>query len=197
MVYLENTAVFIDNGYLQVIARHFAKKDYDINQFAITLSKEQKLWCEKVYFYIAPPYQSNKPTEDEKMRKAKYDRFVSALKKIPTITIREGRCQKKEDGEYGQKGVDTLIVMDLVQYSINHKKNKSLIIVTADTDFVPVLNSLRERGINIILYYYTDLKRNSKFSMSNHLSKACDKQILITPEHFDKSKLSKNNNYSK
>ncbi len=31
---------------------------YDINKFAINLSKEQNLWCGGVFYYTAPPYQS-------------------------------------------------------------------------------------------------------------------------------------------
>ncbi len=184
---MENTTVFIDNGYLKLIAKHFKKMGFDINQFAITISKEQKLWCENVYFYTAPPYQSSKPTEDEKRRKAEYDNFIYSLKKIPNFIVREGRC-RKIDGKYSQKGVDTLITMDLTWYPINHKNNKNLIIITADTDFVPILNHLRKNGINVILYYYTDRERGSIFSMSNHLSKVCDKQVLLTPDHFNKLK---------
>jgi len=176
--------VFIDYGYLKLIAKELNAPKYDINQFAITLSKNEKLWCEQVYFYTAPPYQSANPTEDEKIRKANYDKFITHLHRIPTIVVREGRCQKINN-EFKQKGVDTLLTMDLSD--VKGSKIKEIIIITSDTDFVPVLNNLREKDINVILYHYTDKIRNSRFSMSNHLSRACDKQVQLDITHFTRS----------
>lgn len=181
-------AVFIDDGYLKLISKHFNSPKYSINQFAITLAKEQGFWCEQVYFYTAPPHQSSFPSEDERNRKAKYDRFIAKLKQIPNFFVREGRCQKI-DGEYRQKGVDTLLTMDLMQFPLNNDKINSLIIITSDTDFVPILNHLRSKHeIRVILYHYTDKIRDSKFSTSNHLYTACDTHVMIQPEHFEKSK---------
>ncbi len=192
---LGNAVVFIDNGYFKLITKDFGYdgkskennfKKCDINQFAITLARSEGFWCEHVYFYIAPPFQSFPPTPDEKLRKAHHDKFIHFLRTIPNFTVREGRCQKI-DGKYKQKGVDTLMVMDLTKFFYNHQKTKTIIIITSDTDFVPVLNELRKSGINVILYHFTDKIRKSKFSMSNHLSKACDKCVMITKEHYEKS----------
>jgi len=93
----ENTYVFIDGAYLSLISKHFGKGKYlsfDINQFAITISKPQNLWCDGVFYYTAPPFQSSPPFEDEAKRKASYDKFVAKLKRVPNFTVREGRCQK-------------------------------------------------------------------------------------------------------
>lgn len=182
----EETSVFFDAQYLSLISKHFGNGKYlvyDINQFAYTIAKSQGLWCKDVYYYTAPPYQSSNPTDNEKERKSKYDKFISHLNKIPNFHVREGRCQKLENG-YHQKGVDTLLVMDLAEVT---KDIKTIVLVICDTDFVPILNKMRESGIEIILFYYSDFKRNSKFSMSNHLFTACDKHILIELDHFKKS----------
>ena len=76
--------------------------------------------------------------------------------------------------------------MDLLEES-KKKDVGTFILVTCDTDFVPILNKIRESGIEIILFFYSDFIRNSKFSMSNHILTACDKWILITKEYFEKS----------
>jgi uncharacterized LabA/DUF88 family protein len=189
---MDETYVFIDGQYLSMISKHFGKGKYlsfDINQFANTLAKSQGLWCKGTFFYTAPPYQSSSPTSDEKLRKSNYDKFISKMKKIPNFVVREGRCQKTDDG-FQQKGVDTLLTMDLADIS---KKNiKTILLIICDTDFVPILNKIRESGIEVILFFYSDFKRNSKFSMSNHLFTACDKYILIELEHFKKSMIKKN-----
>ena len=183
-----DTIVFLENQYLHLIGKKFGvEKKYDLNQLAITLAKQEGLWCKGVYLYTAPPFQSENPTDDEKRRKAGHDKFVSYMRRIPNFVVREGRCQKI-DGEYHEKGVDALLTADIVTLPYTHKNVKTIIILTCDTDFVPILNKMREEhGIRVILYYYTDRQRESKFSMSNVLHTACDKKVLLTKEHFEMS----------
>ncbi len=190
---MDETYVFIDGKYLSLISKHFGNGKYlnvDLNQFAITIAKTMGLWCSGVYYYNAPPFQHSPPTQDEMTRRSKHDKYVETLRRIPNFIVREGRCQKV-DGEYHQKGVDTLLIMDLVIEVPKNKKIKKIIIVACDTDFVPILNNLRESGVEVILFYFSDFVRGSIFSMSNHLFTACDKQILIEKEHFDRSLLQK------
>lgn len=187
---MNTTIVFFDAKYLQLINGHFSKPEdrikYDLNQLAITLAKQEGLWCSKVYFYTAPPYQSEKPAPDEISRRSNYDRFTNKLKHIPNFFVREGRCQKGDDG-FHQKGVDTLITMDLLTEAVANR-NMTFILVSYDTDFVPVIKEIREKfGITVILYYFTDYVRKSKFSMSNHILTVCDKCRLMTKDMFLKS----------
>jgi len=183
---MEPTIIFIDAGYLSFISKYFGKGrplKYKIENFAINIVKSKNLECKKIYFYTAPPYQSAKPTKEENKRKANYDRFITKLKNTnPKIIVREGRCQKINEGFY-QKGVDTLITIDLSR--IPKKENiKKVILITSDTDFVPIIKDLKEDGIEVILAYFTDKKRKSAFSLSNYLWKICKDKILIKKEHF-------------
>ena len=186
----EETFVFIDAGYLSKISKHFGQGRYirlDYNQFANTLARDNYLWCKGVFFYTAPPFQSDPPTPREERMKRGYDKFVNKIRKIPNFTLREGRLQKI-DGDYRQKGVDTLITMDLFKVCYNEDINK-IILLACDTDFVPILKELRRSRVKVILYYYSDYIRNSNFSMSNHILTACDESKLLTIEHFNKSLL--------
>jgi len=184
---MKKTILLIDAGYLSYVSKHFGKGKplkYRLENFANNLCKDLELECIKIFFYVAPPFQSPKPTEGENKRKANYDKFIAKLKKVkPEVVIREGRLQKI--GEvFSQKGVDTLITMDLLRTSIE-KEVKEIILITSDTDFVPILNDIRKKEkIKVNLAYYTDRKRKSAFSLSNHLWKAVDKRILIKKEHF-------------
>jgi uncharacterized LabA/DUF88 family protein len=181
---MKSTIVFIDAGYLSFISKFFGQGKplkYKIEIFAKNLAKVKGFECKKIYFYTAPPYQSSKPTPEENKRTANYDKFVSKLKRVGII-IREGRCQKI-DNIYQQKGVDTLLTIDLSR--IPKKENiKEVIVLTSDTDFVPIINDLSEDGINVILAYFTDKKRKSGLSLSNHLWKACKDKIKIRKEYF-------------
>ena len=81
-----------------------------------------------------------------------------------------------------------LLTMDLFA-RCSRKDIKNIIILACDTDFVPILNKIREEyNIFVILAYYFDYKRKSTFSMSNHIFTACDKKLLIKKEHLEKSK---------
>lgn len=181
---MEQTIVFIDAGYLSFISKFFGDGKplkYKMEVFAKNLAKSKNLECKKIYFYTAPPYQDSTPTKEENIRKANYDKFVSKLKEVG-IFVREGRCQKI-DNTFQQKGVDTLLTIDLSR--IPKKEGISnVIVLTSDTDFVPIINDLSEDGINVILAYFTDRKRKSGLSLSNHLWKACKDKIKIRKEFF-------------
>ena len=185
----EKTLVFIDAGYFSLLCKHFGKGKYlkvDIIKFANYLATKQNKWCEHIFYYTAPPFQSPKPTREEAERKARYDSWKAAMAKEKQFTLREGRCQKVE-GEFTQKGVDTLLTMDVSSEPLDRNINH-VIILACDTDFVPVLNNIRsKRGVQVALFYYSDRIRDSKFSMSNHLYTACDSCILLNKEDFTKN----------
>lgn len=86
----DDVFVFIDYGYLKKVISRFNYKNvfnYNIKKFAINLAKEQKLFCKKINFYYAPPF------EDNKIKLKKYKNFINNLKTRNKI-IREERCQK-------------------------------------------------------------------------------------------------------
>ncbi|MFH0837240.1 MAG: NYN domain-containing protein [Candidatus Aenigmatarchaeota archaeon] len=184
----KETIVFIDAGYLSLISKFLGKGKhlkFNIGQFAEHLATKENLKLNKTFYYTAPPYQGSAPRKDEIERKANYDKFINKLRKIPNFVVREGRCQKI-DNVFMQKGVDTLLTMDI--FEVVHKKDVGTIILLAcDTDFVPVLNRIREEGIKVILCYFSDFDRKSKFFMSNHILTACDKKILLKKQDFDNS----------
>lgn len=186
---MKPTILFIDGGYLSHVSKHFGGGKpikYKIEDFSVELCKNLGLDCKEIYFYIAPPFQSPKPTKEENKRKASYDKFIEKLKQVrPKINVREGRLQKINN-TFTQKGVDTLMTMDLLK-TAQKKEIKEAVIITSDTDFVPIIKDVRKEGLKIILAYFTDRKRKSPFSLSNHLWKVVDKKILIKKEFFQEN----------
>lgn len=183
---MEEILLFIDGGYLSFISKHFGKGKplkYKIEKFAINIARERNFAVKEIYYYTAPPFQGPNPSEEESQRKRNYDKFVEKLKLAkPRIIVREGRCQKINN-IFQQKGVDTLMTMDLLK--VPKRMNiKNIIILTSDTDFVPIIKDLNDDGIDVILAYFTDKKRKSAFSLSNHLWRVCRNKILIRKEHF-------------
>lgn len=192
---MEEKLVFMDAGFLSKLSKHFGKGRYlvyDIINFARNLAIKQNLFCKKIFYYTAPPFQSPIPNKIENKRKENYDKFIRAISKERDILIREGRCQRirgEKDFEFCQKGVDTLLTMDLTSVSINYPQIKEIVLILCDSDFVPIINNLKKRGIKIVLYTYYEKSRNSIFSTSNDLIKSADKYILLSKEDFDNSPL--------
>ena len=186
---MDKTIVFIDDGFLSKLSKHFGDGEYlkiHRKNFAENLCKNENLTCEKIFVYTAPPFQSSISNESEIKRKEGYDKFVKSLEK-EEIIVREGRCQRLKIGNdyvYSQKGVDTLLTMDLMKVAPKYKEVKKIILVASDSDFVPIIKDLQEDGIKVVLYTYFDKNRKSLFSTSNELIKSVYKYVLLKMENF-------------
>lgn len=191
--------ILIDAGYLSKLVKYFGNGKYlkyNLQTFAINICKKLGYWCEEICYYTAPPFQSSNPTEGEIKMKKGYDKAISDIKKagFPPVNVREGRLQKVGD-IYKQKGVDTLIAFDLLRYS-QIKQHEAIVLVTADTDFVPIIKELKEMyPTKHFLAYFTDLTRKSSFSLSNELWKifgnnvtSIEKQDLFLSDEDKKRK---------
>ncbi|MBI2451774.1 NYN domain-containing protein [Candidatus Pacearchaeota archaeon] len=194
--HFQNTIGFIDEAFLSKLAKHFGKGKYikfDRYSFAENIAKKQRLKCEHIFLYTAPPFQSPKPTKEEEKKREGYDKFIYKLKE-KGIQVKEGRCQRlKIDGkfEYYQKAVDVLLAMDLTNVSFKFPKIKKIILISSDSDFVPVIKNLSENSVKTILYTYYEKGRKAFFSTSNELIKSVHKYVLITKEDFTNATLDK------
>src|SRR3989344_311525 len=145
---MENTVVFIDAGFLSKLSKHFGEGKYlvyDLFEFPKRLSKKQNLFYQKTFYYTAPPFISNNPSSEEIKRKKDFDKFNYRISQNKDFIIREGRYQRlKINGKYvfKQKGVDSLMVMDLLDSIIDFPQIKKIIIIASDSDFVPVIERI-------------------------------------------------------
>jgi len=194
--FFRETLVFIDETFLEKLSKHFGNGKYlkfDKILLAINLAKKQNLNCKNIFYYTASPFQGEAPTIEEKNKKEGYNRFINKLKEKGVI-VREGRCQRlKCDGDfvYKQKAVDILLAMNLMSVPLKYPKVKKIILISSDSDFVPVVENLEENGVITILYTYYEKIRNTQFSISNHLIKSAHKYVLLTKEDFKNSPLKK------
>lgn len=188
----EETLVFIDEGFLDKLTRYFGggkRIKFDKFYFAEKISKKEELNLVKVFYYTAPPFQGKSPSLDERKRKEGYDRFIASLLINKKILVREGRCQRIIDSSgnevYKQKGVDTLLAIDLSHIREDYPEIRKIILVSSDTDFCAPIKDIRKRNnIEVILYTYFDRKRGSKFSLSNELISCCSKYVKLNKEDF-------------
>ncbi len=194
---MEETVVFIDEGFLDKLSKLFGngiRLKFDKFEFARRIAEKQNLICKRLFYYTAPPFQGTPPTKIEKKLKEGYDKFVSSLSANKSISVREGRCQRilnsNGEMEYNQKGVDVLLTIDLSHIKEDFPEVKKVILISSDTDFCPVIRDIKKReGTEVILYTYFDRKRRSKFCLSNELISCCSKCFKITKQDFDNAPL--------
>lgn len=197
MELMESTLVLIDAGFLSKLNKYFGGGKYivyDIIYFSKNLSGKQNLVCRHIFYYTAPPFQSDNSTIEELEKYRQYEIFKSKLLKHSEISLREGRCQRlKINGKfvYNQKGVDALVIIDLMSIPIEYKDIKKVILLANDSDFVPVVEKLKDLNIEVILYIYYSKKRESSFSRSNELLKSVSRYVRITKDDFTNSPLIK------
>lgn len=166
--------MFIDGEYLGKVLLNFGKLPIDFEAFANMLCTN----CERLraYYYTCMPYQSNPPTEEEKVRYANADKFLYNIRKLPRFEVRLGKLSCHA-GEFEQKRVDALMSVDLVRMSWD-KQIQRAFLVTGDSDFVPAVIAAKEAGVLVKVYY-------EKGAIHDELYDACDDR-----EELTKSKLS-------
>ncbi|MEK6890967.1 MAG: NYN domain-containing protein [Nanoarchaeota archaeon] len=199
---MEDTLIFVDDGFFGLVKKHFqknSKKPIKYLQTFRNISNNEKLNLKHVYIYTAPPYQSPKPTEKEDFLMSKYQNMTKMLRKKKWISLKEGRCQKiiNKEGkeEFSQKGIDALLILDMYDIKENHPNINKIILVASDSDFVPVIERMKQKGFEVVIYTYFDRKRHSRFSTSNHLLKVASKWVKMNETLFeDNQKDNKENN---
>ena len=142
-------AVFIDGGYFDHVLNQSGRPRVDYEKFADHISKPEERF--RAYYYHCPPWQGNPPTPEQSQRLANFQAFVNTLNFLPRFAVREGRLQRIGE-EYKQKGVDILLAVDLLKLAYTTKIDKA-ILVTGDSDFVPVVEGIEDAGDTTTLWY--------------------------------------------
>lgn len=180
--------VFIDNAYLMRLKKYFFSEGlkYSTKKFVENIAGKSHLFIEKIFLYDAPPFQSNGSNFKEKKMREIYDRFISFFEK-DGIVVREGRTQRlKVDNSfiYRQKGVDMLLGIDMVGTLREFPGLKKVILLSGDSDFVPVVEKLKSFGVEVSLWTYFERDRKSPFSRSNYLLRSATDYIKLNKENF-------------
>ncbi len=186
---MKNTIVYIDGGYVAKVAEHLRDKTgakMSLVDTVRNLAESQGLNCTKAYYYDAPPMAGMVPIGfRDVVRFERYKRLVRRLERAGNFVVREGRVQRI-NGSYRQKGVDALVIMDLLEEPFAEEGVDTIIILAGDTDFVPVLQRLREKGIKVILACYPPQPDTTRFGVSDYMLGACDKLVLLKYDATEK-----------
>jgi len=77
-----------------------------------------------------------------------------------------------------------LLGIDMVTIQKDYPDLNGVVLLSGDSDFVPVVLRVRFLGMNVILWTYFERNRESPFSRSNYLVESVDKFIKIERQDF-------------
>lgn len=155
------TASFIDGAYFgKVLTRHHGRPETDFEKLAHLLAGDHELL--RTYYYDAPPWQSEQPTDEERERFGKKQGFFSALSKLPRFEVRQGRCARywnpdRNTWNFEQKRVDVLCAVDLVRLASKNQIQRACI-VAGDSDFLPAIRVAKDEGVLLELWHSPEMK---------------------------------------
>lgn len=180
--------VFIDNAYLLRLKNYFFERKfkYNLRDFVLNIAKKNGFFVEKIFLYDAPPFQTQNPSEYENKKKRDYDKFATIFRNLGII-LREGRTQRLKIGDkftYAQKGVDMLLGIDAVSVKNEFLDVEGVVLLTGDSDFVPVVRKLNKLKTKVFLWTFFDKVRTSPFSKSNYLIRSVKKYFKISKQDF-------------
>ena len=182
---MERAAVFMDAGYLSKLISEFGL------QHQVDFAVLSDLLCKaagnsvrfRTYYYDCMPYQGSPPTEEEKERFARKDRFFAFLRKETAFEVRLGRLSKSPDGKFTQKMVDILLSIDLTMLATKGAIQRA-ILISGDSDFVPAVRLAKDQGVYVHVFY----ARRSHFVLHDQLLEACDERTELTKEFLLQAK---------
>ena len=145
------------------------------------------------FYYDAPPFQSDPPTEEEKRKLASFDRFIYSLRQHPRFQVRLGKLGRTIDTcgncgnsvpVYKQKRVDNLLTVDLTRAIWKDQISKA-ILVTGDSDFVPAIDEANRAHILTHVFFL----RSNHTTIHDELYMACSERTEISREMLKQSRM--------
>jgi len=200
--FLSRVMVFIDGHYLEKKIRDMKISDklddglkyQNISNFLVHLTQRGNIRpeLERAYYYNALPnledldkIKDGQAREEIKQKmedvikknKPKFD----AIRLLDMYDVRLGRLVYSDNGEPRQKGVDSLIAIDMLTKAFR-KDCDEVVLLAGDSDFVEVVKAVKDAGVKVAGAFFKD-------NISKELIESFDKQIVLDNYDFIKNGL--------
>lgn len=177
---MDRSAIFIDGAYLdRLLEREFARARLDVGRLVQELAADSAIL--RSYYYDCPPYQSDPPTEDERLRTAAKDKYFTALSRLPRFEVRLGKLAfrgRTSEGKpiFQQKRVDIMLGVDMVQLAATRQIQRA-ILLAGDSDFVPAVEAVKPHGVLVMLWHGPRIRGEA--TVHRELWESCDERFEI------------------
>ncbi len=197
---MEKTAVFIDAEYLLQSLRALwgkprnvliRKEDFLWNKFVRFILDEKK--ASEVFYYTARlDAEENQKTFDAQTKffeqierelrpfglKMRLGKMIKIRNKIGgTWNEHFQNSPSKQRNSWGQKGIDTKIILDMCRFAYEKKDDDKCktILVSGDEDFAEALTLLREKGVTTKLVAFNRISNK----VSDSLKESADSFTIL------------------
>jgi len=188
--FLSRVMVFIDGHYLEKIVDDkkwtdkgsVGLKYENIPNFLVNQTKRGSIkpQLERAYYYNALSNlkdldnikdQQNKDTIRQKMEKTiqKNEPRFDTIRLLDMFDVRLGRLGYSKNGEPRQKGVDSLIAIDMLSKAFK-KDYDEAVLLAGDSDFTEVVKAVKDAGVKVAGAFFKEYT-------SKELIQSFDKQI--------------------
>ena len=200
--FLSRVMVFIDGHYLEKVIDDKKWTDkgsvgliyQNIPNFLVgqTQRGSVKPELERAYYYNALTNlkdldnikdQKERDNLEKKMKEIiqKNEPRFDAIRLLDMFDVRLGRLVYSKNGEPRQKGVDSLIAIDMLSKAFK-KDYDEAVLVAGDSDFVEVVKAVKDAGVKVAGVFF-------KENTSKELIQSFDKQIVLDNYDFVGNKL--------
>ena len=200
--FLSRVKVFIDGYYLEKKVRE--KKWTDkreeglkyqyIPNFLVQQTQRGSIrpQLERAYYYNALPNLKDldniKDKQDRENIKKKMEEIIQkneprfdAMRLLDMFDVRLGRLVYSKNGEPRQKGVDSLIAIDMLSKAFRNQYDEA-ILLAGDSDFIEVVKAVKDTGVKVAGAFFKD-------NTSKELIQSFDKQIVLDNLDFTANNL--------
>jgi len=175
----ERVQVFIDQGNLyKAIEKVYDRRDVDPTKIALKLVGGRKLVRINIYVSLLNPEWEPKEAKAQQ-------RFVFALQGIPFVTLQKRPLHYSQDRKRKwEKGIDVLLATDMFSQAYHHSSD-SIILVSGDGDYAPVLEEVKKFGLRIENSFLAERRSNALRSVSDIFIKL--DEVFLTDCLIEKS----------
>ena len=200
--FLSRVMVFIDGCYLEkrirdkkwTDKREEGLKYQNIPNFLVAQTGRGSIkpQLERAYYYNALPNLKDldniKDEQDRANIKKKMEETIrkneprfDAIRLLDMFDVRLGRLVYSKNGEVRQKGVDSLIAIDMLSKAFK-KDYDEAILLAGDSDFTEVVKAVKDAGVKVAGAFFRE-------NTSKELIQSFDKQIVLDSYDFTKNNL--------
>ena len=166
------TMIFVDGGYLkkQLAKQQIDIKKFDLEKFSVRIA-ELTGWANRRHIIIRTYFYDGivNPSDSEyEIQKEFHD---SINETFSNYEVRQGRLIRSGKGDLRQKGVDTLLAIDMIDKA-NSNQYEIAIVVAGDLDHLEAIKTTKNKGKKVYGFF-------NKESISKELSLEFDRRYVL------------------
>jgi len=161
--------IFIDGNYLRRAVSEFSDGEIDYIRLASLLTQNTgrasvKPQLVRVYYYDAVPNifdiktmpdkpDPTKAFEEMQDLLEKQEKYLEKIRMLDLFDVRLGKLAWNAKGETRQKGVDSLIAIDMITKAYQNQYDEA-VLVAGDSDFLEIVKAVKSIGPRVTGAYF-------------------------------------------